>query len=171
MAASTDQLSAEERPRSKGPRRWWATFIRIMGRVQQALFTLRLGWLVGHSMAIVVHQGRRSGKTYSTAVFVKRYERATCETSIVSVFGETDWYWNLRAGGIVRLQIGRDRYRPSIRLLDTDEIAALEMAFRRRHPIVARTQAWLMRWPWDTNEDEFMAWASGLRGVALRPST
>jgi hypothetical protein len=80
----------------------------------------------------------------------------------------TDWYRNVLAGGIERLEIGRDRYLPSVRVLDTEEIAALERDFRGRHPVVARAQAWLIRWPWDTSEDDFMRWASSLRGVVVR---
>lgn len=62
-----------------------------------------------------------------------------------------------------------EHFKPDQRLLSIEEIAELERRFRRRHPIVARSQCWLMDWPWRCSEDEFLEWAKTLRGVVFRP--
>lgn len=150
----------------------WKRFVRsVLTPVLETLFRLHLGWLLGHTFVIVTHVGRRSGKIRRTILYVQYFDSQTREITVVSVWGKSDWYRNLCAAPAPFIESGRDRYVPDQRLLSTDEIAEIERRFRRNHPIVARAQCWLMRWPWDCSEDEFMRFASALRGVTFRPQT
>jgi hypothetical protein len=52
------------------------------------LYRWRLGWLFGHRFALLTHVGRRSGKTYRTALWVYRYQPDTGQVTVVSVWGK-----------------------------------------------------------------------------------
>jgi hypothetical protein len=63
----------------------------------------------------------------------------TRAVTVVSVWGDSDWYRNLRRQPAVALEIGRDRLeRPQHRFLTAAEIAELELRFRQAHPLLAR---------------------------------
>lgn len=66
-------------------------------------------------------------------------------------------------------EISDVQYEPEQKILTADDIADLEHYFRRKHPVVARVQAWLMGWPWNCSDDDFLAFATSLRGVAFWP--
>ena len=58
-------------------KRWWPRSVARVGRLIGRLYRWRLGWLFGHRFALLTHEGRRSGKTYRTALWVYRYQPGT----------------------------------------------------------------------------------------------
>lgn len=158
--------------RSHGARRnrLWKNFVASAGRGLQLLWRCRLGWLTGHSLLVLTHVGRRTGRQYRTVLYVQRYDRRTHEATVVSVWGESQWLRNIRAHPAVGVEIDLQRYVPAQRFLSTEEIFAIEKRFRRRHRIVARGQAKLMDWPWPATDEQLLALSAHLRGVALRPA-
>jgi deazaflavin-dependent oxidoreductase (nitroreductase family) len=148
----------------------WKRFVARAGRALQLLWRYRLGWLAGHSMLVLTHVGRRSGKQHRTVLYVQRYDRKTREATVVSVWGESQWLRNIRAQPAVTIEIGTQRYTPEQRFLSTDEVFEIEKRFRRRHRIVAWGQAKLMGWPWPASDQELLELSAGLRGVTFRPA-
>jgi deazaflavin-dependent oxidoreductase (nitroreductase family) len=76
--------------------RWWPRFVARAGHLINRLYRWRLGWLFARRFALLTHVGRRSGTTYRTALWVYRYQPDTGEVTVVSVWGESDWYRNIR---------------------------------------------------------------------------
>lgn len=150
--------------------RLWKWFVGTWRPFLLFLFRLRLGWLTDHWLMAITHVGRRSGHVYQTLVYVQHYDPQRREATVVSAFGVTDWYRNVHATPALQVKIGLERYAPEQRILEPEEIAELERQFRRRHPLVARIQAWLMNWPWECSDEEFLRYARSLRGVAFRPT-
>ncbi len=150
--------------------RLWKRFVARAGRGLQLLWRYRLGWLAGHSLLMLTHVGRRSGRRHRTVLYVQRYDRQTHDATVVSVWGESQWLRNIRAHPAVGVEIALQRYVPEQRFLSTDEIFAIEKRFRRRHRIVAWWQAKLMGWPWPATDEQLLALSAQLRGVAFRPA-
>jgi deazaflavin-dependent oxidoreductase (nitroreductase family) len=162
--------SASQRPiASRDRSHLWKRAVAIAGRALQWLWTFRLGWLVGHSLLVLTHVGRHTGKEYRTVLYVQRYGRRTREATVVSVWGESQWLLNIRARPAIWIEIGLQRYAPVQRFLSADEVFEIEKRFRRRHRIVAWSQAWLMRWPWPATDAQLRELSSGLRGVTFSP--
>ena len=115
----------------------WKRTVARAGLGLQLLWRYRLGWLVGHSLLVLTHVGRRTGRQHRTVLYVQRYDRQTHEATVVSVWGESQWLRNIRAHPAVGVEIGLQRYVPEQRFLSTDEIFAIEKRFRRRHRIIA----------------------------------
>ena len=150
---------------------YWQQFVRFaMTPVVMLLYRLGLlGRLMDHWLMLVTHVGRKSGKVRKTVLYVQGYDPQTREVRVVSAWGESDWFKNVRKSPALQIEIGRERYEPEQRFLEAEEIAELERRFRRRNPLVARVQCWLMGWPWRASDEEFLRYTRSLRGVAFRP--
>jgi deazaflavin-dependent oxidoreductase (nitroreductase family) len=133
-------MSADS-PRSGPPPglRW---FFRLPG----ALYRWRLGWALDHRFLQVTHRGRKSGRVYQTVLEVIWYDPRTRESIVVSGWGaRADWYRNIRAGGALEVQVGRERYVPRCRLLPPEEAAAVATFFVAAHPREAPIALWVLR--------------------------
>jgi deazaflavin-dependent oxidoreductase (nitroreductase family) len=127
---------------------------RQPGRLALAVFRLplllyRQGWgcLLGDTFLLLVHEGRKTGKRYSTVAMVLRYEPHTQEAVICSAWGTgADWVRNIRARPALRVQIGRASFRPQQRFLTQDESLAVLAGFRHRHPHRSRLLASVLGW-------------------------
>ena len=54
----------------------WKRAVGVAGRGLQMLWKFRLGWIAGHSLLVVTHVGRRTGKQHRTVLYVQRYDGA-----------------------------------------------------------------------------------------------
>lgn len=120
-------------PRSSPPRalQWFL-------RLPVSLYRWRLGWVLDHRFLQVTHRGRKSGRVYQTVLEVVWHDPRTRESIVVSGWGaRADWYRNVRAGGALEVQVGRDRYVPRCRLLPPEEAAAIATLFVAAHPLEA----------------------------------
>jgi hypothetical protein len=61
---------------------------RPRGHLIDQLYRWRLGWLFANRFAVLTHAGRRSGRTYRTALWVYRYQPDTGKITVVSVWGK-----------------------------------------------------------------------------------
>ena len=138
--------------------------VSCLGRILILLLTLLLGLI-----AVLTHTDRKTGKTRKAVLYAKSYDPKSKVLMLVSAFGVTDWFLNIIKKPASLIEIGDLSYIPKQKILTVDEIASLEPSFRRTHSVVARAQAWLMGWPWKCSDDEFLAFATSLRGVALWP--
>ena len=147
----------------------WKRTVAVVGGVLQILWRIRLGWATGHALLVLTHIGRRTGKRYRTVLYVQRYADRTREATVISVWGDSQWFRNISVTPAAQVEIGRQRYQPRQRFLSTVEIVELEKHFRARHRIIAWGQAKLMGWPWPATEQQLRNLADGLRGVAFAP--
>ena len=151
-------------------RRAWKKFIDlILTPLVGRLYRSRFRSMVGSTMAVLTHVGRRTGKIRRTVLYAQYYNPRTKELRLVAAFGITDWFLNICKQPALLVEVGDARYVPAHRILSVHEIAEIQRRFRQNHPLVARAQAWLMGWPWGCPEDEFLAFAESLRGVVLWP--
>ena len=118
---------------------------------------------------MLTHIGRRTGKRYRTVLYVQRYDDRTRAATVISVWGNSQWFRNISAAPAAQVEIGRQRYEPRQRFLGAEEIVELEKRFRGRHRIIARAQAKLMSWPWPATEEQLRNLCDGLRAVAFAP--
>jgi deazaflavin-dependent oxidoreductase (nitroreductase family) len=151
--------------------RWWPRLVARVGHLIDRLYRWRLGWLFAHRFAVLTHVGRRSGKTYRTALWVYGYQPDTGKVTVVSVWGESDWYRNIRNKPATLMQIGRHSIVPGQQqFLSTDDIVAIEKAFRREHPWIARGQALVMHWPWPATDEQLKTMSNNMRAVTFSPA-
>jgi deazaflavin-dependent oxidoreductase (nitroreductase family) len=130
----------DQAPREPGYRR--PTWLRIHFWDPLARFMIQRGLAPGgegadgSGMRVLEVLGRKTGRPYQRPVAVavvdgRRY--------VVSLWGESQWARNLRAGAPARLQIGR-RVEPveAQEVPDGEEKAALMLAISRQYPFFAR---------------------------------
>jgi deazaflavin-dependent oxidoreductase (nitroreductase family) len=147
----------------------WKRTVAAGGGVLQILWRIRLGWAAGHTLLVLTHVGRRTGKRYRTVLYVQRYDDRTREATVISVWGNSQWFRNISAAPAAQVEIGRQRYEPRQRFLCAEEIVDLEKRFRARHRIIAWAQANLMGWSWPATEEQLRNLCDGLRAVAFAP--
>lgn len=157
----------ERAPRERGRLRhtptWWLSRWPVM------LHRSRLDRLLGHQYAIIVHRGRRTGRTYETAVMVLRHDPHTGEVTVAGS-RQADWLRNVRRAAPVAVFVGGQPYSRNLRFLDTDETAAA-LAWSRAHQRRnARVQAWFFHWPWPADRRQLHRLAGSLGGVAFGPA-
>jgi deazaflavin-dependent oxidoreductase (nitroreductase family) len=127
---------------------------RQPGRLALAVFRLPLplyrrgwGWLLGHTFLLLVHAGRKTGRVYSAAAMVLRYDPESHEAVSCSGWGRNaDWIRNIRVRPALQVQIGRESFVPEQRFLSDDESFAVAVGFRRRHPWRLRLVTWILGW-------------------------
>jgi deazaflavin-dependent oxidoreductase (nitroreductase family) len=139
---------------------WKKVIDRVLTPLVRFLYRSRLKRLVGGTMVVLTHTGRKSGKIRKTVLYAQHYDPKSRELRLVAAFGVTDWFLNISRQPARLVEVGDVQYVPEQEILTPNEIAELERRFRRKHPLVARVQAWLMDWPWHCSDEEFAAYAT-----------
>ncbi len=147
----------------------WKRTVTAVGGGLQLLWRIRLGRLMGHGLLVLTHVGRHAGKQYRTVLYVQRYDDRSREATVISVWGDSQWFRNISAKPAAQVEIGLQRYAPTQRFLNAEEIVELEKRFRARHRIIAWGQAKLMGWPWPATEEQLRNLCGALRAVAFAP--
>ncbi len=99
--------------------------VRWLLRLPAYLYRAHFGFLFGHQFLVLVNEGRRTGQRHETPLEVIRYDASTREAIVAAGWGQkTQWLHNVEAGLALEIWIGRERYVPTYRLLDTTEAAA-----------------------------------------------
>jgi deazaflavin-dependent oxidoreductase (nitroreductase family) len=112
------------------------------------------GWLPG--FGIVIHIGRRSGRTYETPVNVFR---ARGEFVFALTYGRADWVQNMMAAGSARLRTRRRTY----------DIANPRIVDAPRHPDLPVVPRAILRWI-DVGEELWVDDTTSERGGARAES-
>lgn len=133
-----------------------------------------MGWLLGSRLLLLTHTGRRTGRIRQTVIEVVSYDRSIPEAIVIAAWGErAQWVRNLEAGPAISVQIGRVHWTaPEHRVLEP-ELAAEEViaAYRREHPLAARSIGKLLGWPLDPTDPAYEQFVQTLCTVAFRPPT
>ena len=108
----------------------WKRTVAVVGGGLQLLWRIRLGWLMGHGLLVLTHVGRHTGKQYRTVLYVQRYDDRSREATVISVWGDSQWFRNISAKPAAQVEIGLQRYAPTQRFLNAEEIVELEKRFR-----------------------------------------
>jgi deazaflavin-dependent oxidoreductase (nitroreductase family) len=124
---------------------------------------------MGHGLLVLSHIGRHTGKQYRTVLYVQRYDDRAREATVISVWGDSQWFRNIIAKPAAQVEIGLQRYAPTQRFLNAEEIVELEKRFRAGHRIIAWGQAKLMGWPWPATEEQLQKLCGAMHAVAFAP--
>jgi deazaflavin-dependent oxidoreductase (nitroreductase family) len=84
-------------------------------------------------VVVIVHRGRRTGKTYKTPV--EAIATQGDEIVVSPMYGKSsDWYRNVLAGGLVEVHLGSEHRHVDWRPLSEPERREAIAAYRRDHP-------------------------------------
>ena len=134
------------------------------------LYRLGLGRFMGHRFMMLTHVGRRTGKLRHTILAVLSFDPETCEIKTISAWRGSDWFHNIQASPALEVACGAHRYPPTYRLLSAEEIVALFIEYRRRHPLFSSIVCRIPGWNINATPMEFLALARTLGGIAFRPA-
>jgi deazaflavin-dependent oxidoreductase (nitroreductase family) len=144
--------------------------LRLAFRLPIYLYSLNLGWLFGHRMLLLIHQGHRSGLLRGTVLEALLYFPATKESVVLSAWGEkAHWYRNIEATPALEVRTGGERYVPEQRFLAPEENHAVISDYGRRHPLAFRVFARVFSYPLGGTEAARREVTGSLRLVAFRP--
>ena len=139
-------------------------------RLPRPLYHRGWGGLLGHTFLLITHQGRTTGKRRETVAMALGYDRETREVVVCSAWGpNTEWMRNLRAHPALKIQIGRESYRPEQRFLSEDEAVAVGVDFRRRHPRRLRLFATVLGWGDLSSDEAVRELVRGRPFISFRP--
>jgi deazaflavin-dependent oxidoreductase (nitroreductase family) len=154
---------------------------RLVGRVLVALARVPaladrrgLRWLlsgsvIGAPIVLLVHRGRRTGKTYTTPVEAIAEDEARGEVVVSPMRGRRgDWYRNVVAGGLVEARLRGETCGTEWReLAEAERFAALRR-YRSDHPLYGRMILWSLARMHRLSGDSLDAVAHALPMLALR---
>ena len=149
----------------------------ILRRLLQAparLYDWHLGWLLDHRFLRLTHRGRRSGRVYQTVLEVIARD-VSGELVVMAGLGDrADWYRNITAAPPIEVSVGRERFRPDVRVLAAaeaaDRLGAYEHDHRLLAPIVRTVLSRLVGWTYDGSPSARMRLAAERPMVAVRPA-
>ena len=134
------------------------------------LYHLKLGWLLGHRILLLTHQGRKSGLIHQTPLEVVRWDAATKTAIVISAWGETsDWYRNIRQAPALQIEIGRDRFVPDQRFPALDETLHEIEIYVKDHNLNAKMLSRLFKIDFANDPDARHKLATSTRMVAFQP--
>ena len=106
----------------------WKRTVAAVGGGLQLLWRIRLGWLMGHGLLVLTHVGRHTGKQYRTVLYVQRYDDRSREATVISVWGDSQWFRNISAKPAAQVEIGLQRYAPRSASLTPRRLSSLKSA-------------------------------------------
>jgi deazaflavin-dependent oxidoreductase (nitroreductase family) len=110
------------------------------------------------TVIVLVNRGRKSGRLYKTPLSILSEDADRGEIVVSPMFGgDSDWYRNVVAGGLVEIHVRDESRRVEWRELDEAERRAAGEAFREAHPhysrMILRMIARLNRFEGDPEEE------------------
>ena len=145
--------------------------LRVVLGTPRLLYATPLRYVMGRWYLRLKHQGRRTGKTYSTLLDVIHVDRTTGEVFVSSGWGQdADWWRNIKATPALEVTIGRRRFVPSQRFLEDDEAYRLRKLVWKKHPIMSRITLLTTRYPSPKIDKDLRRWVADMPFVAFRPA-
>ena len=83
---------------------------------------------MGHGLLVLTHVGRHTGKQYRTVPYVQRYDDRSREATVISVWGDSQWFRNISAKPAAQVEIGLQRYAPRSASLTPRRLSSLRRA-------------------------------------------
>lgn len=142
-----------------------------MFRAPVWLYRARLGFVFGARFLLLVHRGRKTGRTRMNVLEVMEHKREAGEYVVMSGWGpKSQWYRNIHASPPAEVRIGFRRFTPAVRFLTDEEAAASLAVYRREHPILFRMLDVMLSWKHDGTQDDFRRIVADRPMVGLRPA-
>ena len=86
------------------------------------IYHWRCGWVLGRRFLLLIHTGRRTGRTRRTVLEVMQYRPETSEAIVMCAFGENaGWLRNIRAMPAPDIVLGARRFAATFRVLSAGE--------------------------------------------------
>ncbi len=128
--------------------------LRGILRAPRLLYRHEMGWLLGHRFLQLRHRGRRTGLIHETVLEVVRWDPDDQSATVMSGFGpRADWLRNIHSNAEAHIDIGRDSFDASFRVLDDEEAARVFEAYERRNvalrPVIRLVLSRLLGWRYD----------------------
>lgn len=140
-------------------------------RLPRPLYHRGWGRLLGHTLVLIAHEGRRTGRRHETVAMALAYVPNSREVVVCSAWGRNaEWLRNLRAHPALEIQIGSETYVPKQRFLSDDEATAVATAFRDRHPRRLALISTILGWGDLSSDAAVRELVRGRPFVAFRPS-
>jgi deazaflavin-dependent oxidoreductase (nitroreductase family) len=113
--------------------------LRWLARLPTLLYRWRAGWLLGHRFLMLVHTGRRSGKTRTVVLEVLRHDPLEGCYIVASGWGErADWYRNLRQTPDAVIEVAGRRHAVTATFLETERAGQELARYAAAHPLLWR---------------------------------
>ena len=108
---------------------------RFVFRLPVYLYRVGLGWVFDHRVLYLVHVGRKTGKRRRNCIEVIHRDPQKNESFVISAYGRrSDWFRNIMKSPPLELRIGRERFVPEFRVLDTAEARRVLRDVFSEHP-------------------------------------
>jgi deazaflavin-dependent oxidoreductase (nitroreductase family) len=108
-------------------------------RLPGAMYRSHAGWLFGHRLLMLRHQGRVSGLVRDTVLEVVHRDAASHESFVVSGWGrQAAWFRNIEAGGALEVWVASKRFVPEYRVVAGGEALQLMQAYVDEHRLAAK---------------------------------
>ena len=133
------------------------------------LYRLGLGWLLPPTIILLTTKGRRSGRPHTAALESRRHGS---KLYVVSIWGrQADWYQNLLADPVVRVQQGRRSFVARAQPInDADELWRVLHLFRKGNPLLDPILEGTTGLSTSATPDDLHLSRERLAGVRLRTS-
>ena len=130
--------------------------LRRLLQLPAYLYRAHLGFLFGHRILMLVHRGRKTGLRRETVLEVVHYDADRHEAIVAAGWGrKTAWAYNVEAGLVEAVYIGREVFVPARRRLDVDEGERVLAEYERRNrfiaPVIRAVLSRLLGWRYDSS--------------------
>jgi deazaflavin-dependent oxidoreductase (nitroreductase family) len=103
------------------------------------LYRFHLGWVLGYRFLLLVHKGRKSGRTRMTVLEVVKHDRNSSTFFVVSGWGaDSDWYLNVQKHPNVVIRSGGLRMPACAEAVCLEESVKILEEYSYRHPIALK---------------------------------
>ncbi|MFC8271867.1 nitroreductase family deazaflavin-dependent oxidoreductase [Streptomyces sp. NPDC057271] len=142
-------------PRRPRPPSGWR---RRLARLPIHLYRGGLGPLFAGRLLLLIHTGRKSGRSREVVLEVVDHNRLGGTWTVASGFGaDAQWYRNLRSTPQATIQFGRRYQVVTARFPPSEEGGRIMVDYARRHPRAARTLCGYMGFTVDGSDAAYRA--------------
>lgn len=141
---------------------------RMLWRLPVRIYRLRLGWLLGGRVMLLVHTGRVTGRERTAVIEVVRRD----DTGYIAASGfgtRADWYRNISAEPEVTITVGARTMAATANPLTTEQGAELMAEYAPRHPRLARRLCRIMGFRVDGSAADYRAVGARIPFVRFTP--
>ena len=133
-------------------------------------FRLGLGWLFGNRALLLIHTGRKSGKTRQTVLEVVKHIPEEASFLVASGFGtKSDWYQNVTANPEVKIQVGLKRTAAVAQQLSQDQAEEIFLEYVSKNPQVFRSLAKMIGYEIEHTEAGYRAFGREIPIIRISP--
>ena len=143
---------------------------RLLFRLPNALYRLRLGWLLGSRFVLIDYVGRTSRQRRQVVVEVVERDAGAGTYTIVSGYGtRAAWYRSLRSDPRVVITVGLRRMPALAEPISSSEAGEVLLRYAKRHPRAIRGLSRFTGFEVDGSDADYVQLGQQLLFVRLVP--